>query len=209
MLCEKVMMGVQDKDPSILWKQNAYLGTLRWMLTLTRQPRWAITTYSTTQLVTFYPSLLNIALPISMLPKIMGFSRKDLPYGYPTIKLKCFKGPEGSSWIRACHDPQHSCQRNIISFFRLLGRPSFKAVSRGHQTPYVPIFEGLVPTFACYRARNNYRQIRKHQAAAATRRSNAVRVPTLQRNYDTPRRIHRGRGASLRSFRNGVHHEDH
>ena len=72
-LSDKVIVGAQDKGPPIMWKQQAYPALLRWMLTLSRQSRWAITTYTTLQTTLLYRSLFNTALPRSMLPSKMKY----------------------------------------------------------------------------------------------------------------------------------------
>ena len=63
-----------------------------------------------------------------MLPKIMSSSRRNSPYVYPTIKLRCYRGSEDGKSMKSHTKAGHSCMRNIISFFRLPGRKTLKKV---------------------------------------------------------------------------------
>ena len=128
---QEPVVTVEDKDPSVLWVCESQQLFGRWLYMLSTQPRWAIHRLDVAALVTFYRNLLDTCLPRSMLPANMAFSRRHLPYAYPTIKRKCYNGTPGEGPMKTCQKPQHSCMRNIVSFIRLPGRATFKAVGRG------------------------------------------------------------------------------
>ena len=55
-----------------------------------------------------------------------------LPYGYGTVKAKCFKGSFSTGWQHSCEKPRHSCFRKIVSWGRCEAsvRRIFRQVSR-------------------------------------------------------------------------------
>ena len=126
---ESIAVTVEDKDSKILWSSSSVGLISRWTKMLLQQQRWKLVVLEEQHVVEFYRSLLNSCLPRSLLPMNMAFSAKHLPYLYPTVKRKCHRGaPEQG--VRSCQKPQHSCLRNVASFWKLPGKKTFKYVGR-------------------------------------------------------------------------------
>ena len=125
---------VEDKDPNTLWFVNPVFMLGRWLAMLSRSPhRWKVSHAGVNAVLAWYRMLYDGSIPKSLRRKGEGtFSRYHLPYIYPTVKLKCWSGAheiplEGR---HVCHDPQHSCFRNVCSFARLPSRGLYKALGR-------------------------------------------------------------------------------
>ena len=56
------------------------------------QTRWNLVVVSPRTVLESYRVLLNSCLPKSLLPGLMKMELSNLPYAYPTVKRKCFKG---------------------------------------------------------------------------------------------------------------------
>ena len=121
---------VEDKDPNILWVMAPFYLMVRWIYLLSRVPhRWRILHVPKSQVVSWYRMLLDFTIPKKLFRGRSQFSYANLPYAYPTIKLKCWT-PSG---VHRCQDPRHSCFRNICSFVRLPGRRVYRQLGRGLQ----------------------------------------------------------------------------
>ena len=123
------MITVEDKDPAVLWTENRLFGMSRWLGRLKEQVRWSVCEIAMATVLIFYRVLLNRCLPRSLLQKGMEVQENHIPYVYRSIKLKCFCGEIGCA-RHSCVKPQHACERNICSFKKLPGRPTFQKIGR-------------------------------------------------------------------------------
>lgn len=120
---------VEDKDPKVVWLQRIDGMMIRWIGLIKDQKRWSVTKCDHRAVLRLYQNLSNSALPRSLQPADMQFGQENVPYSYPTVKLKCFRGKEGEN-KHTCPKAGHSCLRNICSFIKLKGRRSYKATGR-------------------------------------------------------------------------------
>ena len=121
---------VEDKDPSLIWLQHTKGYMYRWCNRLASQTRWRIANVSEKLVVDYYRQLVNNCLPRSLLGSSSSLFKHHIPYAYASIKHKCYSGNPTSNRVHSCEKPNHSCERNIISFKRLPGRKVFKKIGR-------------------------------------------------------------------------------
>jgi hypothetical protein len=120
---------VEDKDPSVPWLQSQIGTFVEWVTMLSSQPRWEFADYPLHEVLNMYRTLLNKCLPRSFVPNLNFFS-EHLPYMYPNVKRKCYRGDSLGKNRHTCRKPGHRCFRNVVSSMRLPGRRAFKNVGR-------------------------------------------------------------------------------
>jgi hypothetical protein len=114
---------------------------VRWRHQLERaNDRWLIADWSKQDVLKHYRDTSDSMLPKFLLGSDTRIAWRHLPYGYPSVKKKCysgearyanFRGFVGPTSIRhTCTKAAHSCLRNIISFSCMPGKKVLRDISR-------------------------------------------------------------------------------
>lgn len=89
---------------------------------------WCLTSLLLRDLAAQALAVSTVALPARLRGPVQAAEVRG-PYGYPTVKEKCFR-PDGG---RRCSQPGHSCLRKVISTVGLPWRAAWKFVGRALQ----------------------------------------------------------------------------
>merc|ERR1712216_157302 len=108
---------VADKDPSVIWIQQASSAVVRTLGQLfTAGGQWSVYWCSRPRLTAYYRRVIDLMLPRQLRPSRTSFSARNVPYAYPTLKDKCWYDFSQGNVSHTCSDPTHSCTRVICSF---------------------------------------------------------------------------------------------
>ena len=122
----------EDKDSAACWKMPCFSYQMRMCHLLALDDKWLPTELSVQQAAILRANTIA-ATPLSK-GRVLHASPDPghLPYGYGTVKAKCFKGSFATGWQHSCEKPGHSCFRKIVSWGRCEAsvRRIFRQVSR-------------------------------------------------------------------------------
>lgn len=110
---DTLCLTVEDKDPKVLWLQSAEATATRFLTMIRAAQRWTILEMAQPELLRLYQTQINTVLPRRLKSAKFEVDLQSLPYGYQTVKRKCYGGPTGGE--HTCTKSGHSCLRNIIS----------------------------------------------------------------------------------------------
>ena len=120
---------VEDKDPNILWSSETLCAYIRLYIQFSQSGRWVVRSCPLESMLSFYRLMHRHHLPRCLRPQNDSFTKSSLPYVYGTYKMKCW-GKQTGRIEKTCVKPQHSCMRNISSFFTFVGRDSLRYATR-------------------------------------------------------------------------------
>ncbi|CAE8600924.1 unnamed protein product [Polarella glacialis] len=130
----------EDKDTAACWIMNRTLYQLRMYDLLAKDDKWVLADISVAEAAKQRAEVINRTVLQSRRPLAASADPVHLPYGYGTVKAKCFKlSPETGS-THSCCDPGRSCFRKIVSWasceksvrqlFRQAGRATTLVVAK-------------------------------------------------------------------------------
>ena len=110
-----------------MWAFKVGYMVVRWLGILSAaSDRWRLSAAPLVTILSWYRLCYDWTISKSMRGCPGTVSYLNLPYGYPTIKLKCFN-TDGS---QTCQKPGHSCVRNVCSFLRMPSRRLYRRIAR-------------------------------------------------------------------------------
>ena len=122
----------EDKDVSACWEMPRAVYQARVFHLLFQDPKWHATSLSIGEASSMRAAAINATRLSAGRVFRASSDPSHLPYGYGTVKAKCFQGSLAEGWRHTCCKPLHSCFRKIVSWGHCEAnvRALFKQASR-------------------------------------------------------------------------------
>ena len=122
----------EDKDSAACWKMPCFAYQARMCHLLATDRKWLPTTLSLHEAALLRAQTINGTKLSSGKMLRASPDPSHVPYGYGTVKAKCFQGSVADGWRHTCSKSLHSCFRKIVSWGRCEAnvRRTFRQVAR-------------------------------------------------------------------------------
>ena len=106
----------EDKDVAACWVMPRAVYQVRMFHLLSQDARWLATSLTIQEASSLRAAVINETLLSAGRILRASPDPNHLPYGYGTVKAKCFQGSLSDGWRHTCCKPLHSCFRKIVSW---------------------------------------------------------------------------------------------
>ena len=129
---------LEDKDTKVIWGHNSHCFVLLWLTMRQGQhDRWKVSSLTQRECVDRYRKVLATFVPKFLKDTSGRFHVDNIPVMHASVKRKCFKSDLDFNSFgvptclpKACRKANHSCYRNIVSFFHFPFKKLWRSIAR-------------------------------------------------------------------------------